>query len=248
MKPKERRWQVIALLAAGMAVGVTMTATPAVGHVSGWLHNWKTHIKPRTDARYYTKRAANKRYVNVNEAARNLSCSGCVSPGEHGQVPAVRVTQTETGIQAIDNGFNQALEFDSERYDTHAMHDNASNNTRLVAPIDGLYSVHANIIWPVNDVGGRFLGIVSSRMGPSATASAAEGVGFEHDQSVSTIVPMKAGDYVEIVVSQTSGTALTLEKVESASPEASMTWIGRLPNVAFPASPRRVSRSSVGFD
>jgi hypothetical protein len=49
-------------------VAVAVLATPAGGHVGGTVsHLWNTHIKPRTDARYYTKTAANARYVNENE-------------------------------------------------------------------------------------------------------------------------------------------------------------------------------------
>jgi hypothetical protein len=48
-----RRWRAVALLAAGLAIGVTMMATPAMSHVGGTVgHLWKDHIKPRADARY----------------------------------------------------------------------------------------------------------------------------------------------------------------------------------------------------
>jgi hypothetical protein len=71
MRGKERRWKLVALLAVGVAIGVLMGATPAVGHVAGWVHNWNKHIKPRTDARYYKKGQAEARYVNVGETAAN---------------------------------------------------------------------------------------------------------------------------------------------------------------------------------
>jgi hypothetical protein len=57
-----RRWRIIALLATGIAIGVVMAATPATGHISGWAHNWTQHIKPKTDARYYTKQQSNNRF------------------------------------------------------------------------------------------------------------------------------------------------------------------------------------------
>ena len=48
-----RRWRAVALLATGVAVGVTMMATPAASHVGGTVgHLWNDHIKPRADARY----------------------------------------------------------------------------------------------------------------------------------------------------------------------------------------------------
>jgi hypothetical protein len=49
---KERRWKLVALLAAGIAIGVVMVGTPAGAHVASWTHNWNTHIKPKADKRY----------------------------------------------------------------------------------------------------------------------------------------------------------------------------------------------------
>ena len=61
---RERRWKVAALLTVGALVGVVMVATPAGGHVSGSVrHLWSDHIKPRTDARYYTKSKSNNRFL-----------------------------------------------------------------------------------------------------------------------------------------------------------------------------------------
>ena len=73
MRIKDRRWKVVALLAVGISIGVAMSATPAVSHVSGWVHNWNRHIKPRTDARYYRKALADARYYNVGETAANAT-------------------------------------------------------------------------------------------------------------------------------------------------------------------------------
>lgn len=53
----KRRWKAVALLAAGMAVGVVMVGTPAGAHVSSWAHNWNKHIKPKADKRYVKKSA-----------------------------------------------------------------------------------------------------------------------------------------------------------------------------------------------
>jgi hypothetical protein len=61
---KERRWKLVALLAAGIAIGVVMVGTPAGAHVGGSVsHLWNQHIKPKTDARYYTKSTANARFL-----------------------------------------------------------------------------------------------------------------------------------------------------------------------------------------
>jgi hypothetical protein len=62
MKPEKtvRRWRTVAVLAAGVAIGVAIVATPAASHIGSVTHLWNHHIKPKAD----------KRYVNVNEKAQ----------------------------------------------------------------------------------------------------------------------------------------------------------------------------------
>jgi hypothetical protein len=55
-------WRGLALILVGIVMGATLI-TPAVAHVAGWTHNWTQHIRPRTDARYYTKTQSNARYL-----------------------------------------------------------------------------------------------------------------------------------------------------------------------------------------
>jgi hypothetical protein len=47
-----RRWRAIALVAAGLTIGVTMMATSAGAHVGGTVSHLWGHLKPITDARY----------------------------------------------------------------------------------------------------------------------------------------------------------------------------------------------------
>lgn len=65
---KERRWKLVALLAAGIAIGVVLTATPATGHVAGWAHNWNKHIKPKADKRYQKIPTALQHYTIAGSA------------------------------------------------------------------------------------------------------------------------------------------------------------------------------------
>jgi hypothetical protein len=63
-----RRWRTVALVAVGVAIGSTLTATPVYSHVGGTVAHLWTHLKPKTDARYYTKTQADARYALKGQA------------------------------------------------------------------------------------------------------------------------------------------------------------------------------------
>jgi hypothetical protein len=57
----QNRWKIATLLAVIVAV-FGWASAPASSHVGSWAHNWTEHIKPRTDARYFTKTSSDLRY------------------------------------------------------------------------------------------------------------------------------------------------------------------------------------------
>src|SRR5688572_19907018 len=57
-----------ALVLIGLVLGGALWASPATSHVAGWTHNWVQHIRPKADARYYTKANANARYFTKTQA------------------------------------------------------------------------------------------------------------------------------------------------------------------------------------
>jgi hypothetical protein len=65
---KERRWKFVALLAAGMAVGVVMVGTPAGAHIGSVTHLWSKHIKPRADKRYQKIPTTTQHYAIAGSA------------------------------------------------------------------------------------------------------------------------------------------------------------------------------------
>ena len=46
-----KRWTAVALLAAGIAIGVVMVATPAGAHVGGSVNHLWNQLKPKAEAR-----------------------------------------------------------------------------------------------------------------------------------------------------------------------------------------------------
>jgi hypothetical protein len=83
------RWKVVALLAAGIAIGIVMLGTPAGAHVAGWTHNWNKHVKPKTDARYHTKAASDARYLPGGNLARGRTIRGAYRVTGNDQIPGL---------------------------------------------------------------------------------------------------------------------------------------------------------------
>jgi hypothetical protein len=129
-------------------------------------------------------------------------------PGPAG--PATRVTHSSGSPQAIQSGVATAIVFNAEDFDTADMHSPGSP-TRLAAPAAGKYMVTAGITWPGGTPpGSRFLSIARNGGAQAASELPATTDGEATQQSVATLVALQVGDYVEAVVLQRSGTAITL--------------------------------------
>ena len=99
------------------------------------------------------------------------------------------------------------MTFDSERWDTNALHDTSSNTSRLTAPVDGRYHIFGHVDF--DSAAGGFRRVVIRVNGAGNEEIAVQtGPGDAlHDTvlSVSTHYELMAGDYVELVVCQDSG-------------------------------------------
>ena len=168
--------------------------------------------------------------VNAQNAtnAQNANIANTVQDGSigtsqfAGSIPAARVTRT--AAQSIEDSVTTAVAFDSERYDTAAMHDNSANNSRLTAPVAGIYLVAAEINWPPDPDGNRQLHLrVNGAMSDIVIQSVAPTA--SNTLQATTQVRLQAGDYVEAYVFQDSGGFLNVSKTNDSSPEFSMTWL-----------------------
>jgi len=153
---------------------------------------------------------------------------GAVTPAKLGVVPAVRVTNSTTQSAANVPTFT-TLAFDTERFDTAALH--TGSDTRLTAPIAGLYVVSAQISWDAaSNVGARELAI--NRNGSTIiarTVSAPSPSPNTTEQSITTLANLAAGDFVEVKLRQNSGGSLTVFTAPEFSPEFSMVWVSPAP-------------------
>lgn len=135
---------------------------------------------------------------------------------------------SSSNILIATGGAGTALTYDSERYDTDAIHNVASVTTRLTIPFDGHYRVGACVRFASNATGYRqvffrvngatvIAGAIVDAVATAITDIVIAGVDYE----------FTAGDYIECNVVQTSGGNLNVLAVGNLSPEF---WIERLIN------------------
>jgi hypothetical protein len=138
-------------------------------------------------------------------------------------IPAARVTRSSN--QSVAHGTSTPLAFDTERYDTAAMHSTGANASRLTAPVNGIYSVTAQGRWLGSGTGTRALSLRKNGGTYIASTSDLLTSAFALSQEVTTQVALQAGDYVEAEAFQDSGSAVSVHKSDEYTPEFSMTWL-----------------------
>jgi len=149
------------------------------------------------------------------------TCTGCLR--KQPPIPAARVKAT-VPILTPDNTFT-LIPLDQEEFDTAALHDPA-DNTKLTAPLAGIYTVSGHVSWPFNTQAIRevFLdaniGIVFQRVASSVLPAPSPVA----EQSISTIVQLSAGDSVQLEV-RTTGSNDNVQ-VSDHSPTLTMAWLG----------------------
>ncbi len=116
--------------------------------------------------------------------------------------------------QSIPNAVGTYLTFDQEEYDTHAIHDNVTNNSRLTVPADVTrVQLTANVYWDTNSTGYRVLTIHKNGtfyQGNPQTRSRPVS-GTQHAVNIqSPVLEVSPGDYFEAKVTHTGGGALNL--------------------------------------
>jgi hypothetical protein len=142
-------------------------------------------------------------------------------------VPACRVYRTT--VQLIPTSTNTIIGFDAERYDTDNIHDNVTNNTRLTCRTAGKYLITANLGFGTTAAGTRQLSIYLNGATYLGLVSQPSNTGVDGPyMHVSCVQDLIVGDYVEVLVYQTSGAGLNVLAAsgQQYTPEFSMTYIG----------------------
>ncbi len=154
-------------------------------------------------------------------------------------IPAARVTNG--GGEFVPDGAFTVLDFDQEHYDTAGMHDNGSQSSRLTAPVSGVYQLSASIEWDAPQATEQLI-LVKNGVGGSSGTWLGENTGvfpnIDAGQVIGAVARLNAGDYVEVIVRQVNGGAITasirpdagsmaesLGATGDYTPAFSMSWI-----------------------
>jgi hypothetical protein len=120
----------------------------------------------------------------------------------------VGVLAVNTSAQTISNATDTVLNLNDEYWDTNSFHNPVTNNSRLTIPsgYGGFYIVFYKVTWATNTTGLRYayakLNGGSTLIGKGAWESDSDGV----VTMVGTFLDkFTAGDYIELVVYQSSG-------------------------------------------
>jgi hypothetical protein len=147
---------------------------------------------------------------------------GAVIPAKVGTIPAARAKKSSN--QSVPTNAATVLAFEAEDFDTAALHDQTANNTRLTAPISGVYQVSAGVTWAPNAAGKRQLQLRVNGTCCSAVIDGPPSAGNTR-QVASDILKLSAGDFVEAAVFH-SGAGGPLDAVAGAQTFLAMAWVG----------------------
>jgi Pentapeptide repeats (8 copies) len=147
-------------------------------------------------------------------ASADSVIDGAVGPTKFGAIPGARVRRTAAVTVAGNAGGSTVLSYDATDFNVGGVFD-STKPTRMTAPIAGRYLIVANARWESNVNGRRTIalevnGTVAQIARSNATAATWTGTAFNPEQTVEAIYKLNAGDYVEVLAYQDSGSPLTL--------------------------------------
>lgn len=164
--------------------------------------------------------AVAQKVPSYNEALIALAAYGATARGAH---------VTHNAAQSIANATLTKLAFNTERFDTDTIHDNATNNTRLTCKTAGKYLIIGQVAFATNATGEARIAQIKFNnvdyIGVAYRKPIGGGV-VETLVEISTVYDLAVNDYVELVVYQDSGGALNVNSSAKYSPEFSMMRMG----------------------
>lgn len=130
-----------------------------------------------------------------------------------------RVLVYKSTTQSITSGTSSTLvTWDTEQFDTDLMHDNATNNSRLICKTPGYYAISAAVAYGANTSGNRTAQVRLNAAGSNSGGTALYDLGIAPPSGAqgTVIIPsftyaLAQDDYIELFSSQNSGGSLSIQ-------------------------------------
>ncbi len=136
----------------------------------------------------------------------------------------------QTVAQSIPNNVFTVLLFDVEDLDRDGGHSTTADTSRYTAKTAGYYMVSVNVGYSANTTGGRALGLQkTTAAGVTTNVSgivSTPASGYDAHLSITRLLYLAVGDYVEAKTHQNSGGALNTRVVDLFSqPAMHILWV-----------------------
>ena len=112
--------------------------------------------------------------------------------------------------QSIGNAAWTIVAFNSERFDNYAMHDNATNNSRITVVTGGVYLLTTRVSYAANGTGTRLLDVYQSGLSVDTFGPIAGNGTHGNHLAMTTVSKAVAGDYFQVATYQDSTVALNV--------------------------------------
>jgi hypothetical protein len=129
--------------------------------------------------------------------------------------------------QTINNNTSTAMLLDAELFDTDGFHSTSTNTSRFTIPtgLGGKYAVDASVAWSANGSGKRIINISVNGSVVAWSNQVAGNSSVLVGPTISRVVNLSAGDYLEFFVLQDSGINLATNS-GSADQWFQITYLG----------------------
>ena len=118
------------------------------------------------------------------------------------------------GAFSLVHNTTTVVPFDAETFDTNAMHDNVTNNSRITVPAGktGKWRIAASVGFAANGTGVRDVRVYQNGAIKSFARPGNAGAAVSTVILVADVLPASAGDYFEVFATQSSGVTLAVEQ------------------------------------
>lgn len=161
--------------------------------------------------------------TNADHAASASAVTeGAVTPAGLAKIPAARVYSSTS--QSLPNSTDVTLNFDTASFDTDNLH-SATEPSKLTAPIAGIYRVSSSVGFTASS--GRFRLELLQNGTTVLYDTQNPTTGDNTFLSATDLVQLKAGEYIQVVVQQTSGATSSAFSCgpPGSCPTFSMDWV-----------------------